>query len=195
MHRLRDAVEHGWPAPLELEEHTHAAMACAYDAGAAGLPFAVLRAYQGVDLPRVNANIKSVMCPYTRESLATVPALRPDVAIIHAQRADRAGNVLIEGIIGVQKQCVLSAKRSLVTVEEIVDDLGTTSPNAVVLPSWVVDAIAVAPRGACPSYAHGYYVRSNAFYSRWDAISRDRQTFLAWMDQHVLAGEKAVSAS
>lgn len=191
LHRFRDAVERQWPAPVELEEHSHAAMTCAYDAGAAGLPFAVLRGYQGVDLPRVNANIRTVNCPFTGETLAAVPSLRPDVAIVHAQRADRSGNVLFEGIVGVQKQCVLAAKRSLVTVEEIVDDLGVTSPNAIVVPGWVIDAIAVAPRGAYPSYAHGYYARSNAFYTQWDAISRDRSTFLAWMNDHVLLAENA----
>lgn len=186
LHRFREAVQRGWPAPLEIEEHSHAAMACAYDAGAANLPFAVLRGYQGVDLPKHNPNIKSITCPYTGEELACVRALRPDVAIVHAQRADRAGNVLLEGIVGIQKECALASKRALVTVEEVVDDLDTGSPNAVVLPSWTVDAIAVAPRGAFPSYAFGYYERSNAFYKAWDAISRDRQTFLDWMDEHVM---------
>ena len=124
LHRFREAYEQGWPRPLEIEEHSHAAMANAYEAGAAGLPFAVFRGYRGAELPRVNPNIKSVTCPYTGEVLATVPAIRLDSAIIHAQKADRAGNVLLEGIVGVQKEAVLSSKRSLVTVEEIVDDLG-----------------------------------------------------------------------
>lgn len=115
LHRLRDAIERGHPARLEIEEHTHAAMAGAYQAGAANLPFAVLRGYRGVDLPGVNPNIRSVTCPYTGEELATVPALRPDVAIIHAQRADRAGNVLIEGVIGIQKECVYAARKTLPT--------------------------------------------------------------------------------
>ena len=131
LHRMRDAIENGWPHPLAYEEHSHAAMANAFEAGAAGLPFAVFRGYIGVDLPKVNPNIRTIVCPYTGESLATVPAIRPDVAIIHAQRADRAGNVLIEGIVGVQKQAVLAAKRSIVTVEEIVEDFGVRSPNAV----------------------------------------------------------------
>src|SRR5579863_2794550 len=124
LHRLRDAVENGWPRPLELEEHSHAAMANAYAAGAAGLPCAIFRGYQGVDLPAVNPNIRFVACPFTGERLACVPALRPDVAVIHAQRADRAGNVLLEGIVGVQKEAVLAARRSLVTVEEVVEDFG-----------------------------------------------------------------------
>ena len=186
LHRFRDAVENGWPNPLEIEEHSHAGMSNAYDAGAANLPFAVLRGYLGVDLPKANPNIRSVTCPYTGEVLTTVPALRPDVAIVHAQRADRAGNVLVEGIVGIQKQCVFAAKHSIVTVEEVVDDLNPGGPNAVLLPAWTVSAVCVAPRGAWPSYAHGYYGRSNAFYKAWDTISRDRDTFLAWIRQHVL---------
>ncbi len=187
LHRMRDAVENGWPHPLALEEHSHAAMANAYEAGAANLPFAVFRGYKGVDLPKVNPNIRSVSCPYTGEVLATVPALRPDVAIIHALRADRHGNVLLEGIVGVQKEAVLAARRAIVTVEEKVDDFGPRSPNAVILPAWTVSAIAVVPGGAYPSYAHGYYKRGNAFYKAWDEISRDRATFLAWMETNVLA--------
>jgi len=161
-------------------------MANAYEAGAANLPFAVLHGYTGVDLPRVNPMIRSVECPYTGRRLATVPALRPDLAIIHAQKADRAGNVLVEGIVGVQKECAFAAKRALVTVEEVVDDLLPGSVNSVVLPSWTITAIACAPRGAFPSYAHGYYPRSNSFYLKWDAISRERDSFLAWMNENVL---------
>ncbi len=186
LHRLRDAVENAWPQPLQLEEHSHAAMANAYEAGAANLPFAMFRGYKGVDLPKVNPKIRSVACPYTGEVLATVPALRPDVAIIHAQRADRAGNVLIEGIVGVQKESVLAAKRAIVTVEEVVDDFGPRSPNAVILPAWTISAIAVVPGGAFPSYAHGYYKRANAFYKAWDPIARDRDTFLTWIDANVM---------
>jgi glutaconate CoA-transferase subunit A len=186
LHRMRDAVENGWPQPLALEEHSHAAMANAYEAGAANLPFALFRGYKGVDLPKVNPNIRSVACPYTGEVLATVPALRPDVAIIHALRADRDGNVLLEGIVGVQKEAVLAAKRSIVTVEEIVDHHGERSKNAVILPSWTVSAVAVVPGGAYPSYAHGYYKRANAFYKAWDAIAREREPFLTWMKENVL---------
>jgi glutaconate CoA-transferase subunit A len=187
LHRFRDAVENGWPRPLAIEEHSHAAMANAFTAGASGLPFAVLRGYVGSDLRSVNDRIATVTCPFTGEELAAVPALRPDVAIVHAQRADRAGNVLVEGIVGVQKEAVLAAGRAVVTVEEIVDDLAPPSPNSVVLPSWTVDAVAVASGGAAPSYAHGYYDRDNGFYQEWDDISRDRERFLAWMDEHVLA--------
>jgi glutaconate CoA-transferase subunit A len=186
LHRLRDAVERGWPNPLRIEEHSHAAMAQAYAAGAAGLPCAVFRGYVGSDLPTVNANIKSVTCPFTGESLAAVPALRPDVTIVHAQKADRHGNVLISGIVGVQKEAVLAAARSIVTVEEIVDDLGTAGTNALVLPAWCVTAIAEAPGGARPSYAHGYYARDNAFYTEWDAVARERDSFTRWLRTHVL---------
>ena len=185
LRRLRDAVENGWPRPIEIEEHSHAAMANAYEAGAAGLPFAMLRGYKGAELARVNPNIKSVTCPFTGEELAAVPAIRPDVTFIHAQKADRKGNVLIEGIVGVQKEAVLAAKRSVVTVEEIVDDLNT-HPNACVLPGWTISAICLAPGGAHPSYAHGYYSRDNASYIAWDKIAADRDTFLAWMQENVL---------
>ena len=185
LHRFRDAVEHGWPRPLEIEEHSHAAMASAFAAGAAGLPFAVLRGYAGSDLRDVNPSIATVTCPFTGEELAAVPAIRPDVTIVHAQRADRAGNVLVEGILGVQKEAVLAASRSVITVEEIVDDLGTSSPNSTVLPSWAVGAVVEVPGGAAPSYTHGYYARDNAFYQAWDAISRDREGFTAWLDEHV----------
>ncbi len=180
LHRLRDAVEKGWPQPLELEEYTHAAMANRYAAGAARLPFGVLRGAKGTDLPT-----REITCPFTGEELTAVPALRPDVGIVHAQQADRKGNVQLWGIIGVQKEAVLAADRVLVTVEEIVDTL-EPRPGAVVLPSWVVTAVAVVPGGAHPSYAAGYSTRDNAFYSEWDSISRDRDTFTDWMHAHVL---------
>jgi glutaconate CoA-transferase, subunit A len=186
LHRFRDAVERGWPCPLVLEEHSHAAMANAFHAGAAGLPFATLRGYQGSDLREVNPNIRTVTCPFTGEELAAVPAVRPDVSIVHAQRADREGNVLIEGIVGVQKEAILAASRALVTVEEVVDDLRAPSPNSVIVPAWAIEAVAVAPRGAAPSYAHGYYARDNAFYREWDAISRDRDRFQDWLRTEVL---------
>jgi glutaconate CoA-transferase, subunit A len=187
LHRLRDAVENGWPQPLALEEHSHAAMANAYEAGAANLPFAVFRGYKGVDLPKVNPKIRSIDCPFTGEKLAAVPAIRPDVTIIHAQRADRAGNVLLDGIVGVQKQAVLAAQRAVVTVEEQVDDLGAPGLNAVILPAWTTSAIAVVPGGAYPSYAQGYYRRANGFYIAWDDISRDRTQFQDWMRDNVLS--------
>ncbi|WP_370324828.1 CoA transferase subunit A [Euzebya sp.] len=189
LRRFRDAVEHGWPRPLEVVEHAHAAMASAWEAGAAGLPFAALRAYQGTTLADVNPDIRTVTCPFTGEELAAVPSLRPDVGIVHAQRADRQGNVLIEGIIGVQKEVVLASTRSVVTVEEVVDDLDVPSMNACVLPGWAIDHVVEAPRGAHPSYAHGYYDRDNAFYVAWDDIASDRDTFTAWMEAHVLGAD------
>lgn len=184
LHRLRDAVEHGWPARLELEEHSHAGMAAAYAAGAAHLPFGVLRGYHGGDLP-ARTRVKTITCPFTGEELAAVPAHRPDVAVVHAQQADRHGNVQLWGITGVQKETVLASTRSIVTVEEVVDEL-ELRPGGVVLPAWVVDAVCIAPGGAHPSYAYGYYDRDNAFYVAWDAISRDRDDFRAWMERHVL---------
>jgi glutaconate CoA-transferase subunit A len=193
LHRLRDAAERGWPRPLEMEEHSHSGMAHAYAAGAAGMPCAVFRGYRGSDLARVNTNIRFVVCPFTGEELACVPAIRPDVAIIHAQKADRSGNVLIEGIVGVQKEAVLAAARSIVTVEEIVEEFPAPTSNTVVLPSWSVGTIVEAPGGARPSYAHGYYRRDNAFYVAWDAISRDRVAFKAWMDEHVFSGVPSAS--
>ncbi|QJQ94191.1 MULTISPECIES: CoA transferase subunit A [Halomonadaceae] len=188
LHRLRDAVEKGWPHKIEILEHSHATMACAFEAGAAGLPLAVLRGYVGSDLPKVNDQIKFIECPFTGERLAAVPSIRPDVSIIHAQKADRAGNVLVEGIVGVQKEAVLAARHSIVTVEEIVDDLTTQQdyhPNACVIPGWAISAVAVAEKGAFPSYTHGYYPRSNRFYKEWDTIARDREAFNAWLDKNV----------
>jgi glutaconate CoA-transferase subunit A len=182
LHRLRDAVENGWPRPLELVEHSHAGMAAAWAAGASNLPFGVLRGYRGTDLPAP----ATVTCPFTGEELAAVPAHRPDVGIVHAQRADRKGNVQLWGILGVQKETVLASARALVTVEEVVDELQPT-PGAIVIPNWVIDAVAVVPRGAHPSYAHGYYDRDNAFYKQWDEISRERETFTQWLDEHVHA--------
>ena len=187
LYRFRDAVENGWPNKIEIEEHSHAAMANAYEAGAAGLPCTIFRGYIGGDLPKVNSKIKYITCPFTGEQLAAIPAHRPDVAVIHAQRADRAGNVMIEGVLGVQKEAVLASKRSVVTVEEIVDELpGDRSLNAVVLPHWTVGHVVAVPGGAYPSYAQGYYPRNNGFYKEWDAVSRERDTFLTWIKANVL---------
>jgi glutaconate CoA-transferase subunit A len=195
LHRFRDAVEgEPWPHRLEVEEHSHAAMACAYEAGASGLPFAVLRGYVGADLAKVNPNIREIVCPFTGERLAAVPAIRPDVTVVHAQRSDRAGNVLIEGIVGVQKEAVLAARRAIVTVEAVVDELRPPSPNSVVLPHWAVTRVVLAPGGARPSYVHGCYGRDNRFYEAWDAISRDRSAFLAWMEVNVMRAPAEVPA-
>ncbi len=185
LHRFREAIQAGWPQPLEIEEHSHADMAARYQAGASGLPFAVVRGYIGSDLPKYNRNIKAITCPFTGEELAASTALNPDVTVIHAQKADREGNVLISGIIGIQKEAVLAAKRAIVTVEEIVDKLDAPM-NSCVLPHWVVQRVCLVPGGAHPSYAHGYYKRDNAFCKAWDGISRNRETFLAWMQKHVM---------
>ena len=190
LHRLRDAVERGWPVPLELEEHSHAGMASAYAAGAAGLPFGVVRGYFGTDLA-ARSPVAAISCPFTGEELAAVPSQRPDVGIVHAQQADRRGNVQLWGITGVQKEVVLASQRAIVTVEEVVDEL-TPRPGGVVIPGWVVDAVCLAPGGAHPSYAQGFYDRDNAFYRRWDAVSCDRGTFRAWIERHVLGTKDVV---
>jgi glutaconate CoA-transferase subunit A len=182
LHRFRDAVEHGWPAPLEIEEHSHAGMANRYVAGASGLPFAVLRGYVGTDLVTQTDTIKPITCPFTGETLTAVPAINPDVTVVHAQRADRTGNVQIWGLLGVQKEAVLAAKRSLVTVEEIVDSL-EPRPGAMTIPSWAITAIAEVPGGSHPSYAQDYSERDNDYYQAWDAISRDRKTFTGWLKE------------
>ncbi|MBV8348091.1 MAG: CoA transferase subunit A [Mycolicibacterium sp.] len=186
LHRFRDAIQNGWPAPLEIEEHSHAGMANRYVAGASGLPFAVLRGYVGTDLPTVTDTVKQITCPFTGEQLTAVPAINPDVTIIHAQRADRHANVQLWGLLGVQKEAVLAARRCLVTVEEIVDEFSAV-PGAIVLPTWALTAVAEVPGGAHPSYAQGYSERDNAYYTAWDAISRDREVFLQWLDEHAFA--------
>jgi len=183
LHRFRDAVENDWPEPLELEEHSHAGMANRYAAGASNLPFAVLRGYVGTELME-RTTVAPITCPFTGEMLTAVPAIRPDLGVVHAQRADREGNVQLWGIIGVQKEIALASARSLVTVEEIVDELEPV-PGAVVLPTWALTAVAEAPQGAHPSYAHDYYARDNGFYQRWDEISRERDSFRDWMQEHV----------
>jgi glutaconate CoA-transferase subunit A len=185
LHRFRDAVENGWPEPIMLDERSHADIANSYVAGAANLPFSVMRGYAGTDLPRHNPRLQTITCPFTGEQLAASPSIRPDVTVIHAQRADRRGNVLLWGIIGVQKEAALAARRVIVTVEEITDELDAW-PNACVLPAWTLSAVCHVPGGAFPSYSQGFYERDNRFYQEWDDISRDRRTFLQWMERHVL---------
>jgi len=192
LRRMRDAVENKWPKALEIEEHSHAAMANAYEAGAAGLPCAVFRGYKGAGLKDVNNNIREVTCPFTGEKLAAVPSVRPDVTFIHAQKANKRGDILIEGIIGVQKEAVLAAKRAVVTVEEVVDDFDDVHVNACILPRWAVTSVCVVPGGAHPSYAHGYYTRDNAAYVEWDKIASDRGLFQEWMQKNVLTVDETV---
>ena len=185
LHRLRDAVEKQWPQPLALSEFTHAQLAVAYQAGASGLPCGLLRHYSETDPQHVPAaSVQTVSCPFTGAALAAVPAINPDVTILHAQQIDAAGNVLIRGIIGAAKEAAMAARCVLVTVEEQVESL-PADMNAVVLPSWIITAASIVPGGAYPSYAQGHYPRDNAFYRSWDEIARDRDGFLAWMQQHV----------
>jgi len=174
LHAFRRAVEGKHAPPLELEEYSHFGMVARFSAGAARLPFWPLRDYMGTDLPRVNARIQSVTCPYTGERLATVPALNPDVTIIHAQRADADGNTQIWGLVGVQKEAAFASARVIVVVEQLVDETVIRSdPNRTAIPGMIVDAVVVEPWGAHPSYAQGYYDRDNDFYLAWEAISRD----------------------
>ncbi len=186
LHRLRDAVEKHWPAPLAIVERTHAEMAVAYQAGAGGLPFGLMQRHVQTDLAALpEAVVKPIECPFTGETLSAVPAIKPDVTILHAQQVDAQGNVLIRGIVGAAKEAAMAARCLVVTVEERVERLRTES-NALILPSWLVASVSVVPGGAYPSYAQGYYPRDNGFYLAWDEIARDRETFRRWMQQHVL---------
>jgi len=189
LHRFRDAIENGWPHPLEIEEHSHAGMANRFAAGAARMPCALMRGYLGTDL-MAHTRVERVTCPFTGEELVAVPALNPDVAVIHAQEADRLGNVQLWGIPGVQKEAVLAAERSLVTVERIVDEL-EPKPGGVVIPGWAIDAVAEAPGGSRPSYSLGITDRDNDFYRFWDKLSRDRDAFTDWMNENILGEEVA----
>jgi glutaconate CoA-transferase subunit A len=179
LHRFREAVQ---THQIEIEEHSHAGMANRYVASASNLPFAVMRGYNGTSLPDHTDTIKTITCPFTGERLTAVPALDLDVGIIHAQQADRNGNVQLWGQTGVQKETVLGAKRSIVTVEELVDEL-EPRPNSVVLPRWVVTRVAHVPGGAKPSYAQDYYDRDNQAYKDWDAISKDKDRFATWLEE------------
>lgn len=185
LHRFRDAVENGYPSPLDIEEHSHAGMAARYVAGASGLPFGILRGYRGSDLVK-HTNVAQISCPFTGEEVAAVPAINPDVAVIHAQQADRQGNVGLWGITGVQREAALAASTVIVTVEELVDELAGNGPNHAVLPHWTVSAISHVPRGSHPSYSMGYTTRDNRFYTAWDRISRDREVFSRWVDAFIL---------
>lgn len=190
LHRFREAIEKGWPRPIELDEHSHAGLANRFVAAASGLPFAVLRGYAGTDLMGLGPEVRPIVCPFTGEPLAAVSAIRPDVAIIHAQRADREGNVQLWGVRGVQKEAVLAAKASIVTVEEIVEELEPV-PGAIVLPAWAVTYVAEAPGGAKPSYALGYQERDDQAYVDWEPISRDRTKFADWLSRNGFVGADA----
>ncbi|HVE13354.1 MAG TPA: CoA-transferase [Elusimicrobiota bacterium] len=184
LHSFRRAAEGG--GGLELEEYSHFGMVARFSAGAARLPFWPLRNYMGTDLPVANPRIKTVDCPYTGEKLATVPALNPDVTIVHAQRADENGNIQIWGLLGVQKEAAFASKRVIAVVEELVDEaVVRADPNRTVIPGSVVDAVVVEPWGAHPSYAQGYYDRDNAFYIDWEKIAKEPAGFQAYLDKYV----------
>ena len=185
LHGFRRAVEGKGP-PLELEEYSHFGMVARLNAGAARLPFWTLRDYMGTDLPTANPMIRSVTCPYTGEVLATVPALNPDVTIIHAQRADAGGNAQIWGLVGVQKEAAFASQRVIVVVEELVDEsVIRADPNRTIVPGFIVNAVVVEPWGAHPSYAQGYYDRDNQFYIDWEAISRNPDRLARYLDEFV----------
>jgi glutaconate CoA-transferase subunit A len=186
LHAIRRRVEHHDPAPLELEEYSHFGMVGRYAAGAANLPFWPLRSYFETDLPRVNPNIRPVASPFGGEPVFAVPPLHPDVAVVHAQRADAAGNTQVWGLTGCQKEAAFAAARVIVVVEELVDaEVVRADPNRTLIPGIKVDAVVVCPRGAHPSYAQGYYDRDNRFYLEWDRISRDPAVLDAWLDEWV----------
>jgi glutaconate CoA-transferase subunit A len=186
LYRLRDAIERNWPQPLKITERTHAQMAVAYQAGASGMPCGLMRHYAPTDLDRVAATASaSVRCPFTDAALLAIPALNPDVTILHAQAVDRAGNVLIRGIVGAAREAALAARCLLVTVEQEVQTLDAPL-NAIVLPHWMVSAVSLVPGGAHPSYAAGCYERDNRFYVAWDDIARERETFTAWLRTYIL---------
>lgn len=186
LHAVRRAVEKGIPAPLELEEYSHFGMVARYIAGAYRLPFFPLRSYVGSDLPKVNPRIRFVESPYGDGPVAVVPPLNPDVAIIHAQRADVNGNTQLWGLLGAQKEAAFAARHVIVVVEEVVDEeVIRSDPNRTLIPGLIVDAVVHEPYGAHPSYVQGYYDRDNDFYLRWDEISRDEAATRAWLEEWV----------
>jgi glutaconate CoA-transferase subunit A len=185
LHAFRRAVE-GKADPLEIEEYSHFGMVARFCAGSAKLPFWPMRDYAGTDLPTANPRIRTVTCPYTGEQLATVPALNPDVTIVHAQRADPSGNTQIWGLLGVQKEAAFASKHVIVVVEELVDEaLIRADPNRTLIPGMIVDAVVVEPWGAHPSYAQGFYDRDNDFYVAWEAVSRDPAKLQAYLEEFV----------
>ncbi len=186
LHCLRRAIEKGIPRPLEIEEYSHYGMVGRYFAGASHLPFFPLRSYLGSEMPRVNEQIKMVQSPYGDDVVAVVPPLHPDVAILHAQRADRQGNTHLWGLLGAQKEVAFASRKVIVVVEEIVDEsIIRSDPNRTLIPGLIVDAVVQVPYGAHPSYVQGYYDRDNAFYLQWDELSRDPERVGAWLDEWV----------
>ncbi len=183
---FRRAVEKGEPRTLELDEFSHFGLVARYLAGAARLPFYPLNSYAGSDLPKVNPQIREMQSPFGDEKIYVVPPLNPDVAILHAQRADEQGNTQIWGLTGVQKEAAFASKRVIIVVEEVVESaVIRADPNRTIIPGLVVDAVVVEPWGAHPSYVQGRYDRDNAFYVEWDTISREASTLDAWLDEWV----------
>jgi glutaconate CoA-transferase subunit A len=186
LHGFRRAVEDGVPSAIELEEYSHFGMIMRLMAGAARLGFLPIRSYDGSDLPSANPRIRTVTCPYTSEVYHTVPALNPDVAVIHAHRADAEGNTQIAGLLGVQKEAAFAAGRVIVVVEEIVpSEVIRADPNRTIIPGLIVDAVVSEPFGAHPSYVLGHYDRDNHFYRSWDTIARERAGLERYLDEMV----------
>ena len=185
LYRFRDAVQNGWPVPIELEEHSHAGLTNRYVAGASGMPFTVMKGYLGNSLGEIAPHVRFLECPFTGEQVAAVRSLNPDTGILHAQRADRAGNVQLWGISGVFREVVMASRRVIVTVEEVVDVLDRR-PGDFVMPAMAITAVCEVPNGAWPSYVQDYYERDNVWYRKWPEVSRDREVFLAWLDEHVM---------
>jgi glutaconate CoA-transferase subunit A len=184
LHAFRRAVE--TEHNLEIEEYSHFGMVARFAAGAAGLPFWPLRNYEHTDLPKANPLIRTVTCPFTKAKLAAVPALVPDVTIVHAQRSDAQGNAQMWGVLGVQKEAAFAARRVIIVAEEIVDEsVVRADPNRTVIPAFIVNAVVHEPWGAHPSYAQGYYDRDNDFYVEWEEISRKRENVLSYIDEYV----------
>jgi glutaconate CoA-transferase subunit A len=190
LHRFRDAYQNSWPHKIEIEEHTHAGLTNRYVAGASGIPFAVIRGYSGSDLVEHTENISQIQSPFGDEVLTAVAAINPDVTIIHAQQADKSGNVMMWGITGVAKEAVFAAKKVVVTVEEIVEEFSPKF-NAIVIPNILIDAISLCPQGAWPSYASDYYERDNVQYIAWDEISKDRESFAQWLKNEIFNTDKS----
>ena len=188
LHAIRRAIELGVPRPLEIEEYSHFGMVGRYMAGAADLPFFPLRSYVGSDMPAANDLIRFVDSPYGDGPIAVVPPLKPDVAFVHAQRADAHGNTQLWGLLGTQKEVAFAADKVIVVVEEVVDeDVIRRDPNRTLIPGLIVDAVVHEPYGAHPSYVQGYYDRDNDFYLKWDEWSRDQATTEAWLEEWVYA--------
>jgi len=186
LYALRRAVEKGSPNSIELEEYSHFGMVARLTAGASKLPFYPLRDYMGSDLPSVNPNIKTVVCPFTGEELAAVPPLNPDIAIIHAQRADENGNAQIWGLLGVQKEAAFASRHTIIVAEEIVSEsVIRDDPNRTLIPGLIVNAVVHEPFGCHPSYAQGFYDRDNEFYVGWREISEDVEKFNAYLSEWV----------